>query len=89
MIQLNAEQRNLLQSGLDFALSRIDSIAEQLAARDYPYYFATHDDGSLEPASRPLWGDGHWVGMLWLAYEATGNPKYLEWAKIRLVNLNN
>jgi unsaturated chondroitin disaccharide hydrolase len=82
MIQLNVEQRSLFQFGLDFALSRIDSIAEQLAARDYPFYFATHDDGSLEPASRPLWGDGHWVGMLWLAYEVTGDSKYLEWAKV-------
>ena len=36
MVQLNVEQRNLVQFSLDFALSRIDSIAEQLAARDYP-----------------------------------------------------
>ena len=82
MIQLTVEQRDLFQFGLGFALSRIDLIAEQLTVQDYPFYFATHNDGSLEPAARPLWGDGHWVGMLWLAYEATGNSKYLEWAKI-------
>lgn len=81
MIQLTPSQREKFQSGLDFAVSRVASIAEQLEKMGYKFHFSTHADGSLEPAPGSKWGDGHWVGMLWLAYEASGDPKFLEWAK--------
>ncbi len=81
MLQLTETQRRKFEHGLAFALARVDSIARQLEARDYAFHFSTHPDGSLEPAPGPKWGDGHWVGLLWLAYEATGDEKYLNWAK--------
>ncbi len=81
MINLTDSQRHKFESGLSFALSRVTSIAEQLAGLGYKFHFATHPDGSLEPAPGPKWGDGHWVGLLWLAYEATGDEQYLKWAR--------
>lgn len=81
MYELTAAQREKFKAALDYSLSQVVSIAEQLEKQGSPFHFATLDNGSLEPSPKPLWGDGHWVGMLWLAYEATGDTKFLNWAQ--------
>jgi unsaturated chondroitin disaccharide hydrolase len=82
MISLAPDRQAKFRSGLDFALDRVRAIAGRLESLPgTPFHFSTHPDGSLEPSPKPLWGDGHWVGLLWLAYEISGDPDFLAWAK--------
>jgi len=41
---------------------------------------ADNASGKWEVFEKPGWTGGFWVGMLWLAYEKTGEHKYLKWA---------
>ncbi len=78
---LTTQQKDKFNKAVEFCLSRIDMMAEQLEALGNMFPVSTLPDGKVDATNRGLWGDGHWVGLLWLAYETTGNEKYLAWAK--------
>lgn len=64
-----------LDSAIKFCLEKVDKCAETMhglypadASTDEIYPAVTNDDGG--------WTQGFWTGMLWLAYEFTGDNKY-------------
>lgn len=44
-------------------------------------YFADHDTGEWTVTDDGNWCGGHWIGMLWLAHEQTGEDRYAEAAE--------
>ncbi len=78
---LTPGQKEKFQQAVAFCLSRIAMMAEQMEPMGKVFPISTLPDGRVEATGKGLWGDGHWVGLLWLAYEATGEEKYLAWAK--------
>lgn len=78
---LTPRQREKFDKALEHCLSRVDMMAAQMKPMGNVFPVSTLPDGSVDVTSKGLWGDGHWVGMLWLAFEATGDEKYLEWSK--------
>ncbi len=78
---LTLAQQEKFTKAVEFCLSRIDRMVEQLEPLGNVFPISTLPDGTIDATSKGLWGDGHWVGLLWLAYEATGSQKYLAWAK--------
>src|SRR5512139_3044538 len=78
---LKMQQKIKFEQSVQFCLSRIDMMAGQLEALGNLFPVSTLPDGRVDATNRGLWGDGHWVGLLWLAYEATGQEKYLAWAE--------
>lgn len=70
--------KELLQSALNDALVKIDKLWDDVHGN-----FASHTSENniyLEEQNYGTvgWNTGFWTGMLWLAYEATGDKKYLE-----------
>lgn len=70
--------KEVLQSALNDALKKIDKLWEDVHGN-----FASHAsvNGVYEEVQNygtAGWNTGFWTGMLWLAYEATGDKKYLE-----------
>lgn len=78
---LSQQQKEKFGKAVEFCLSRIDMMAGQMEPMGNVFPTSTFPDGSVDAGGKGLWGDGHWVGMLWLAYEATGDKKYLDWAE--------
>lgn len=78
---LTTQQIAKFNHALEFCLAKIDLMAQQLQAIGDVFPVSTLPDGRVDATRKGLWGDGHWVGLLWLAYEATGAEKYLAWAK--------
>lgn len=70
--------KEVLQSALNDALKKIDKLWEDVHGN-----FASHAsvNGVYEEVQNygtAGWNTGFWTGMLWLAYEATGDKKYLD-----------
>jgi len=78
---LTTQQKDKFTKAVEFCLSKIDLMTEQLTSLGNMFPVSTFPDGRIDASDRGVWGDGHWVGLLWLAYEATGDEKYLAWAK--------
>ena len=70
----------LYQSAWKSLLHRIEMTVEQIAPGEFPM-LADNRTGVWETSDEPKWTGGFWVGMLWLTYEKTGQPQYLNWAK--------
>lgn len=64
-------------------LRRIDQTAAEIVER-FPHA-ADGQTGRWESRPEGAWTDGFWVGLCWLAYQLTGEPRYrtwgLEWAE--------
>ena len=58
-------------------LHRIDRTAAEMRA-GFPHA-ADGVTGRWEAKPGGAWTDGFWVGLLWLAYRLTGEPRYREW----------
>lgn len=78
---LTSSQKVKFNQAVDLCLSKIDTMVKQMEPMGNVFPISTLPDGTVDATSKGLWGDGHWVGLLWLAFEATGDQKYLEWAK--------
>ncbi len=61
-------------------LERIQWTAANIEAKSFPS-LADNFTGEWEVNENPGWTGGFWVGMLWLAYEKTGENIYLNWAQ--------
>jgi unsaturated chondroitin disaccharide hydrolase len=78
---LTDRQKEKFNQAAEFCLAKIDLMARQLESIGNVFPVSTLPDGRVDATGKGLWGDGHWVGLLWLAYEATGSEKFLAWAK--------
>lgn len=67
---LNREE---VKEALDFAIKKID---ESLDLFTDKYPTPASKGLKYEPIDNIEWTNGFWTGMLWLAYEYTGNEKY-------------
>jgi unsaturated chondroitin disaccharide hydrolase len=60
-------------------LARIEATATAVSA-GFPHYAET-DSGIWTLSEAGDWTGGFWVGMLWLAFVATGDGRYRDWAR--------
>ncbi len=70
--------REKLEYALSEALKKIDIGLERFTPEAYPA--ATSKDYVYTRHGNTGWGSGFWPGMVWLAYELTGEEKYKEHA---------
>lgn len=72
--------KDVLEKALDAALLKIDQLWEEMQG-GFPTHNSVNNvygrDGN-PPEGGGGWNQGFWTGMLWLAYEATGEEKYRE-----------
>jgi len=61
-------------------LERIQWTAKNIETNSFPS-LGDNITGVWEVSENPGWTGGYWVGMLWLAYEKTGESIYLNWAQ--------
>jgi len=71
--------KEVLEAALQDALKQIDRLYEDMGT-DFPSH------NSVNNVYQPVknnggWNTGFWCGMLWLAYEATGDEKYRKMAE--------
>lgn len=72
----------IFERAADFVLKRIDAGLETFGPCAYP---APSSVGGVYPAIANFeWTSGFWSGMLWLAYELTGDGKYRQAAESQL-----
>ena len=71
---------DLYDKAWELILNRIEFMAKHLPQGHFPM-LADNITGKWESFKNPGWTGGFWVGMLWLAYEKTGNVKYLQCAR--------
>lgn len=70
------------EKAIGFIIQKIDQNLEQFTAQ-FPAPASIHN---VYPAiDNTDWTSSFWTGMLWLAYEMTGDPKYRRVAEIQLV----
>ncbi len=68
-------QNNTLNKAIDYSIKIVD---EGLRTLSHQYPGAASVDGIYPSRPNNEWTNGFWSGMLWLAYEFTGNEKYKE-----------
>lgn len=68
-----------LTEAIDRLIARIDHTAAE-SQPGFPHY-ADPESGRWTRSPDGDWTGGFWVGMLWLAAQATGNEQYLELAR--------
>jgi len=73
------DENKIYKQAWEAMLSRIDWTVEHLPEGHFPM-LGDNETGEWEAYKVPKWTGGFWVGMLWLAYEKTGDNKYLDWA---------
>ena len=61
---LTTQQKEKFTKAVEFCLSKIDLMAEQLASIGNVFPVSTFPDGKIDASDRGVWGDGHWVGLL-------------------------
>lgn len=66
--------KEVLERALKDALIKIDRLYEEMGT-DVPSH-ASVNNVYQRRKNNSGWGEGFWCGMLWLAYEATGDKKY-------------
>ena len=66
--------REILESAIQVALKKIDKLMEDMED-DFP---SSHSENNVYPAMKNVdgWHQGFYCGMLWLAYEVSGEEKY-------------
>ncbi len=72
-----------LRQAFDYCLKKID---ENLEAFTYLFPSEASQDLFYYPIENTGWTASFWTGMLWLAYEMTGDEKYRKVAEIQLQN---
>jgi len=72
--------KNEVESALDFIIKKID---ENLDTFTYKYPAPASVNNVYPPIDNIEWTNSFWTGMLWLAYEYTGNEKYKNVAEIQ------
>lgn len=74
-------ERSDVEKAIQFVLSQIDRNLDTFTEQ-FPDASST---GGVYPAIGNIeWTSGFWTGMLWLAYEVTGDEKYRQTAEIQL-----
>lgn len=63
-----------VQTAYDLLLKRVDSTLAE-TGQAFPYH-ADPETGEWTTTRTGNWCGGHWIHMLWLAYEATGEDRY-------------
>jgi hypothetical protein len=63
---------------IDRMLARIQDTAAQV--KDGFPHWADPETGRWQTTPDGDWTGGYWIGMLWLAGAATGDPRYRTWA---------
>ncbi len=67
--------REKLEHALDVAIAKIDKASETFNGDVFPFEYSK--DYVYPPMENDRgWGNGFWTGILWHAYELTGNEKY-------------
>ncbi len=72
--------KDVLEKALKDALVKIDKLWEDVHG-NFPTHNSTdnvYGEVGNPPEGGGGWNQGFWTGILWLAYEATGNEKYRE-----------
>lgn len=73
--------RDEVSSALDFIVKKID---ENLETYTHKFPSACTTNQRYRIKDNDDWTNGFWTGMLWLAYEYTGDEKYKEVAEIHI-----
>jgi len=68
-----SKDRDLIRAAINTALSRIDAGLETFGDQ---YPAPSSIDGVYAPMDNVEWTNGFWTGLLWLAFELTGEEKY-------------
>ena len=79
--KIRVSEFDIYTQAWDVLLQRIDWTVRHIDTTHFPM-LADNITGEWETYDNPKWTGGFWVGMLWLAYEHTNNPKYLKYAQI-------
>ncbi len=74
------EANSLYQQAWQMMLKRIEWTNRNLELGQFPM-LADNVTGEWEAYDSPKWTGGFWVGMIWLAYEKTADPKFLTMAR--------
>lgn len=75
--------RKRIENEIEFCLSRIDKGLSKYRYGYFPTDGVKHNYATLYNGG---WTGGFWTGMLWLAYELTGDKKYKEVAEGHLLS---
>lgn len=70
--------KEVLQFALNDALKKIDKLWDDVHGNFVSHASVNGVYEEVENYGTAGWNTGFWTGMLWLAYEATGDKKYLE-----------
>ncbi len=70
--------KEVLQSALNDALKKIDKLWDDVHGNFVSHESTNNIYREEQNYGTAGWNTGFWTGMLWLAYEATGDKKYLE-----------
>lgn len=75
-----------IKETLDFIISKIDS-----NLKDFTYDFpsSASKNNIYQKNANDIWTTSFWTGMLWLAYEVTGEDKYRIPAEIQLMSFKD
>lgn len=74
------------QKAIDFILKKID---ENLDTFTYKFPAAASINNVYPAIDNVCWTSSFWTGMLWLAYEVTGDEKYRKVAEIQVQSFKN
>lgn len=72
---MNAEQKKYIEGLFEYCLERVDNGIDRYRRGFFPVEGERH---LYNVCSNGGWTNGFWTGMVWLAYEMTGDNKYLE-----------
>lgn len=70
-----------IKEALDFIIKKIDENLEEFT---HKYPTPASFDNVYKPIDNIEWTNGFWTGMLWMAYEYTGDEKYRKAADIQV-----
>lgn len=72
-----------MKNAMNHVFKKIDQNLERFG-NDFPSASTENSKYQLVKEEDVDWTEGFWTGMLWLAYEVTGNEKYREIAEIQV-----
>lgn len=77
-----------VKNAMDHVLKKIDQNLERFG-NDFPSASTESSKYQVVKEEDVDWTEGFWTGMLWLAFEVTGNEKYREIAEIQVRGFND
>ena len=81
--QLRSPDGAILWDGIEFVLAKIDRNLERFT---YAFPAPSSVNGVYAAIGNTEWTNGFWTGMLWLAYEVTGEPRYRRAAELQVAS---